>query len=413
MNGDTIFASEIAAMKREAERDHYPESFPALPEIPGRRYTDRAFHDLEMEHVWRKTWLYAGHISQIPEQGSYLLFDKLGLSIIVVRDLSDSVQAMHNVCRHRGTALIKEKCGKLSRIVCPYHSWSYAIDGTLTTVPGEKNFACLDKNARSLLPVRCEVWRGLIFINLNDRAAPLSEFLAPIAEKTATFPLEKMKVWRTRSYAIPCNWKAVFDNFIEMYHVPVVHGHTAMNWLKPETFWINLLRHGHSCMTTERRVDNDVDLKNAGKLLHGPLPDSAPIVPGADLFFHNNAVVMPIFPNLLPGGFNPGGFPLQSQWPGRDPGHSMVETAIFGWEDAKDQDYWDVMLADIQVQVDEDLEILNSIQASFETGYFTGSVVGFLERAIYWYNEEIDRKIGRVPAEYAVKQVLAPLFPDR
>ena len=167
MAAGTAFLAEISAMERESVRNGYPEGFPALPEIPGGRYFDQRFYDLEMEYIWRKTWLYACHVSEIPDTGSFFVFDKLGLSVIVARSRDGSIHAMHNVCRHRGAPVVNQKRGRQSRFVCPYHAWSFNLDGSLAVVPGEHNFACLDKVERSLLKIRCEVWRGFVFINLD------------------------------------------------------------------------------------------------------------------------------------------------------------------------------------------------------------------------------------------------------
>src|SRR3546814_18608566 len=102
--------------------------------------------------------------------------------------------AFHKICRHRGAALLQEPTGTERRFVCPYHSWGYAIDGKLVSVPEAHNFACLEKSENGLLPVRCETWRGLIFINLDDNAQPLAEFFAPITAETADFRPDERRV---------------------------------------------------------------------------------------------------------------------------------------------------------------------------------------------------------------------------
>src|SRR5690606_3792628 len=157
-------------------------------------YTDPQFYELEMEHMWKKSWLHAGHISELPKEGSYKLFEQLGLSIIVSRGLDGQIRAFHNICRHRGSALLLEKTGTARRFVCPYHAWGYTSDGKLQTVPEERNFPCLDKENRGLLPVRCETVRGMIYINLDDDAVPLAEYLAFEGIELGDFPLEDMVV---------------------------------------------------------------------------------------------------------------------------------------------------------------------------------------------------------------------------
>jgi phenylpropionate dioxygenase-like ring-hydroxylating dioxygenase large terminal subunit len=162
-----------AAVDKETSRLTYPDGFPPLPTLPAARYFDQQFFDLEIEHVFKKTWLSAGHISELPNPGSYRLFERLGLSIIVSRGLQGEIRAFRNVCRHRGAAILREEKGTARRFVCPYHAWTYSLDGKLVTVPEESyNFACFDKAEHPLQQVRCEVWKGFIFINLDAHTEP-------------------------------------------------------------------------------------------------------------------------------------------------------------------------------------------------------------------------------------------------
>src|ERR1700722_79813 len=168
------------AVEREIARTTYPDAFPALPEVPAGRYYDPQFYELEQQYLWRKTWLHAGHVSELPTVGSYKLFEQLGLSIIISRGLDGEIRAFHNICRHRASALLLETKGVARRFVCPYHAWGYSLDGRLTAVPREHDFPCLDKSKRGLLPVRCETMRGMIFLNLDERAQSLADFFPPI-----------------------------------------------------------------------------------------------------------------------------------------------------------------------------------------------------------------------------------------
>src|SRR3546814_10926134 len=102
---------------------------PALPEVPSARYHDKDFYDLEMQHVFRKTWLSAAHVSELPKQGSYKLFEQMGLSIIISRGTDDKIRAFRNVCQHRGAALVTEPSGTARRFVCPYHARGYSAEG--------------------------------------------------------------------------------------------------------------------------------------------------------------------------------------------------------------------------------------------------------------------------------------------
>ena len=194
-------------VERESRRTTYPEGFPALPEVPSARYHDAGFHRLEMAHVFNKTWLYAAHLSELPQSGSYKLFEQMGLSIIISRGTDDTVRAFRNVCRHRGAALVTAPVGKARRFVCPYHAWGYSSEGELKLVPEAHNFACLDKAEKPLLQVRCETWHGFIFINLDADAEPLGEFMAPLSRQIEDFPLDDMVVKDTITVELDCNWK--------------------------------------------------------------------------------------------------------------------------------------------------------------------------------------------------------------
>src|SRR3546814_10682521 len=135
-------------MAYEASCKSYPEAMPALPEVPGGRYFYPSFHELEMEHVWKKSWIIVAHISEFDEIVSYRLFERLDPSIISVRSAGNQYRALHNVCRHRGAPLILQEQGTAKRFTCPYHAWTYNGDGTLIAVPDEKDFKCLDRRNR-------------------------------------------------------------------------------------------------------------------------------------------------------------------------------------------------------------------------------------------------------------------------
>ncbi len=392
-------ATIFEELEQEGSRRTYPESFPALPEIPGGRYWDEEYFNLEMKHVWKKTWLSVGHVSEIPEVGSYMLFDKLDLSIIITRDKNDEIRAYHNVCRHRGAPLVLENTGRTKRFTCPYHSWSYNLNGELVAVPQEFNFACLDRTERGLIPVRCEVWRGLIFINLDKDAGNLMEFLGSVPELTNGFPIEKMVVKKTAQIYVDCNWKAQYDNFLEAYHLETVHPKTLQPYLDGQRSKISLLKNGHNRMLQHKKYQNRItgSAENAP-----PLPEMSDVYEG-------HLVAFPLFPNVQ-FGLDIMGFPFQTIWP-VGVHKSMQEIKILGWagEEWDDDDYWSKVLSNLLEIFDEDLRFISKIQQSLEGGFFTGMMLSYMERAIYWYQEELDRKIGmdNIPEHLRIKPVLS------
>lgn len=385
------------SVNRELTRTTYPEAFPALPDVPVGRYADPRFHELEMRHIWRKSWLMVGHVSELADIGAFKLFERLEASIIVIRGSDGAIRALHNSCRHRGSALLLEQEGRTQRLVCPYHAWRYDLSGQLMAVPEAHNFACLDKTDRSLIPVQCETWNGLIYINLDAEAAPLADFLEPVSRQVGPFPLGKAVVKDRISIGIDCNWKAAYDNFLEIYHVNVVHAKSIAPNLDSRSFAVSLLPHGHARMTTRRKL---------GETIFGAHP-SAPAEALAQL--REYTIALPTFPN----GFvalDPVAFVWQTFWPA-GVGKCVMEAIVFGWESAEDDDpdFWPGIRASTLDILAEDLRLFASLQRSFDAGAIRSVAMSYQERAIYWYQEELDRRIGagNIPPELRITPVLA------
>jgi nitrite reductase/ring-hydroxylating ferredoxin subunit len=145
-----------AGMQYEFGRTAPPAGFPQLPVIPAGRYTDPTFLELEMSAMWKRSWVYACHIDEIPEPGHFLLFTRLGSPVLVVHGKDGMVRAFYNTCAHRGAPLVQTPCGKVEGLVCQYHGWTYALDGRLMNLRDKRDFVGLDMSCHSLAPVRCE-----------------------------------------------------------------------------------------------------------------------------------------------------------------------------------------------------------------------------------------------------------------
>jgi phenylpropionate dioxygenase-like ring-hydroxylating dioxygenase large terminal subunit len=389
-------------VEREISRTAYPESFPALPEVPGGRYSDPQFYDLEMQRLWPKTWLHVGHVSQLSKPGAYMLFEQLGLSVIISRGQDDQIRAFHNSCRHRGSALLLEPQGVARRFVCPYHAWGYSFDGSLVSVPEQHDFACLDKSKRGLVAVRCEVERGMIFINLDGAAQPLSSFLAPVVKRLGDFPLEDMVVKDVIFLEMDCNWKAAYDNFLEIYHVNTVHAKSIASFLDSKSFSVSLFKNGHASFATRKRGGETIfgaDLKG---------PEAAAAV------FKDLTITLPTFPNCFTA-LDPIGFAWQNWWP-VGPRKTMMAAYLMGWKDDSEADrtFWEGMKVQIKDILAEDQRLFAGIQRSLDSGVIPTVLMGYQERALYWYQEEIDRQIGieNIPKHLRIAQVLAGHITD-
>ncbi|MBT6106086.1 aromatic ring-hydroxylating dioxygenase subunit alpha [SAR92 clade bacterium H231] len=186
-------------------------------------YRSHVTYEAELEHIVFKSWLYAGHISQVAKNGDYFLFDVGEDSIIISRDNKGQIGAMHNICRHRGARVCEEPSGNRKAFICPYHGWAYGNDGHLKSareMDQLEGFKCEDY---ALKKVRFVVFQGMIFINCDPNAP---DFIAPlenISRQLGAYDLENAKVAERKTYRINANWKLVLENYLECYHCSSSH----------------------------------------------------------------------------------------------------------------------------------------------------------------------------------------------
>lgn len=196
---------------------------------------DPAWYELERDAVFRKTWLNVGRVEQLPRAGAYFTkeLDAARTSVVVVKDSDGGVRAFHNVCRHRGNKLVwddyprEETSGTCRQFTCKYHGWRYGLDGGLTFVQQEGEFFDLDKADYGLAPVRCEVWEGFIFVNLDADAEPLVDYLGEIGADLVGYPFGEFTQVSKYRAEVGSNWKLFIDAFTEFYHAPVLHAKQA------------------------------------------------------------------------------------------------------------------------------------------------------------------------------------------
>ena len=190
-----------------------------------RHYLDPALLEREMTEIFARTWQYAGHVSELPEPGSYLTATAGDQPVLVLRTKEGELRAFRNVCRHRGSELLSGAGTCKRAIRCRYHGWTYdANDGRLLGVPEHRSYAALDKAALGLFPARVEVLGGLIFVNLDPGALGLAEQCTGLAELLDHYRLAELSCFSAGdSGSQPANWKIVADNYLEGYHVPIAH----------------------------------------------------------------------------------------------------------------------------------------------------------------------------------------------
>lgn len=193
----------------------------SITTVPVSRYTDPAFHALEMEKVWRRAWQMACREEEIANVGDYLLYDIGNHSIIVVRT-PEGIKAHHNVCRHRGRRLCDHD-GHASSFMCPFHGFSWNIDGTNRGVTSDWDFPHIDRDNFTLTPVLADTWGGWVFINMDLNAEPLADFLGDLPEHFAVWSPEDRFVEAHVAKIMSCNWKACQEAFMEAFHVITTH----------------------------------------------------------------------------------------------------------------------------------------------------------------------------------------------
>jgi phenylpropionate dioxygenase-like ring-hydroxylating dioxygenase large terminal subunit len=192
-------------------------------DIPFSQYTSQDFFNQEMEKMWRKVWQYVCREDQVAETGDYLVYDIGRHSIVVVRT-DDGLKAYHNSCLHRGTKLKPSNTsGWSANLQCPYHGWTWSLEGTLNEVPCAWEFPHLDYAANSLPEVQVDAWNGLVFINLDKQAQPLLDYLGVLPEHFKDWPWTDWYLFMHLEKELACNWKTAQEAFMEAYHTPLVH----------------------------------------------------------------------------------------------------------------------------------------------------------------------------------------------
>jgi Rieske 2Fe-2S family protein len=191
--------------------------------LPQKYFVSPDIFEAEEEKIFSRQWVLVGHQSQIAKTGDFFVPEVAGESLIVSRDKNEEIRGFYNVCRHRGTRLCEEQSGHSSAIQCPYHAWTYGLDGRLIGSPHMDEVPGFDRSDYSLHPVNLAVWEGFIFVNLADDSRPLEEWFAPLAGKFWHWNLPRLRSVKRIEYDVKANWKLMFENYSECYHCPGVH----------------------------------------------------------------------------------------------------------------------------------------------------------------------------------------------
>jgi len=197
-----------------------------VPTLPASLYHDPALFARERKEIFAREWLLFGRSDQLRNPGDFLTGTIIGYPVILVRQTDGTLRGFHNVCRHRAAMLTQEECGHMQGgvIRCPYHSWTYDLDGALARSPG---FGAakgeVDPADWSLFPISADEWRGLVFMRIATEGLSLVDWLGPIVPLAANYPLENQKYFSEKNRDVAVDWKAYGENYLECYHCPSMH----------------------------------------------------------------------------------------------------------------------------------------------------------------------------------------------
>ena len=260
--------------------------------LPSQAYTSQEFFDWEVDNLFRNDWLPLAHVSQIPAAGDFLNIDLLGDPLIVVRGKEDKVRVLSRICPHRAMDIMPEGfgygghglgdakegqpgCGHTRLFMCPYHAWTFDLDGRLKGSPEMQQTADFERDAWGLREFRCEVWNGLVFVNLDGQATSLGERLSGLSKVLAPWNMGEMKMAIQMEWDCPFNWKVLSENFMESYHHIGAHAKTLQPMMPARDTWNEEERsayiRAHLPVKPAKR-DEMLAAEARGELVHGMPP---------------------------------------------------------------------------------------------------------------------------------------------
>ena len=320
--------------------------------LPANWYADPAIQRLEGERIFARTWQYAGRADRVANPGDFFTCFAGQIPIVVVRDTEGVLRGFVNVCRHRGH-LIAEGDGNRKALQCPYHAWTYDLDGSLRKAPRSEREPDFDKEGFSMLPVATEAWGPLVFVNPDREAGPLADAFGPLPGHVAASGLDVDRLrFRVRNdWEIECDWKVAIENYLECYHCSVAHpGFAKVIDVAPDEY---LLR-SEGLVSSQFGVVRDKPKGNGGPAY---LQGEGLMQPQYHMLFPNFTL------NIDPG---PGNMSVDVTRPA-GPGRCAGSTEYFYYEEVSDETAGEMMAFANQVGT-EDAALVASVQRGLSSG---------------------------------------------
>ena len=251
--------------------------------LPRRFYTSTGIYENDIKNYWNNSWLWVGHITQVSEPGDFFVFDYGQESVIISHDRDNQINAFMNVCRHRGSRVCIEKSGSKRVFSCPYHAWTYELDGQLRSA--REMGPEFDRHDYSLRQLNLKIFQGLIFVCASDAPPDIEAGLRDIAPLTAPFDIENMKIAHSASYPVSANWKLAIENYMECYHCGPAHAEYSLS---------------HSLKDPKSITPELIsEMRRAGEIAGLPLQDFA--LNGSDVDMDFYCQRYPLYPGYMTG----------------------------------------------------------------------------------------------------------------
>ncbi|MDB5072153.1 MAG: (2Fe-2S)-binding protein [Candidatus Eremiobacteraeota bacterium] len=259
--------------------------------LEARFYNARDVLEQERERIFAREWICVGRLEQLERAGDYFLAEIAGESLIVTRGKDDRVRVFYNVCRHRGTRICTEPSGRFAgAIQCPYHAWTYALNGTLQSARMMGDVSGFDRADFPLHEAALATFEGFVFVNIAQEPQQLEQAFAPLIGRFARWHIAELRTARTIAYDVVCNWKLVFQNYSECYHCPLLH--PQLDELSPSDSGRNDLTEGPFLGGYSELRRHGTSLTKTGTTARAPIGR----INGDDV---NRVYYYTIFPSLL------------------------------------------------------------------------------------------------------------------
>lgn len=356
--------------------------------LPALSYSSPEFHERERQSIFRRDWVCAGVVDEMPAAGSWTARVVGGLPVLLVRDKSGELRAFLNVCRHRASPLCEEgEAHAASLIRCPYHSWLYQLDGSLARAAGVGSPDDFDVADYSLKSVQLAVWRRTVFVCFDEAAAPLD--LGPLGRAVDAYPLESMELVSSETNERPFNWKVLLENYSENYHTPFVH--PEIDTTSSEDY--PMISDGVVLYAWDRPLrpsGSPVDEIRATLLPGEPGWEALASIPMDGPYGVGGYLT--VWPNLMMNVF-PGACLAMWMEP-IDASTTRVERRLFIRPDLDDVTRKSIIEAHQRVH-EQDVDICTRVQRSHHAGLDADGVLATVEeRGVYFVHEHLRRKLS-------------------